>query len=146
MEGICFTFHHCELRTYIRTVMSGHGQATHNHCHTTSYNLAAALPRACVHTINNNKRVQSGSRSTTPVWIITVGHWTFAEQNQLMTEQKHRCSDIVADRSIDAVANSWFVASILVLFTYVHVAPYHKCTVPPTMSDQCDDRPTSCLL
>ena len=34
--------------------MSGHRQATHIHCHTTSYNLAAALPRACVHRINNS--------------------------------------------------------------------------------------------
>ena len=49
-------------------------------------------------------------------WIITVGHWTFAEQNQLMTEQKHRCSDIVADRSIGAaggaVLASWLTAGL----------------------------------
>ena len=49
-------------------------------------------------------------------WIITVGHRTFAEQNQLMTEQKHRCSDIVADRSIDAargtVLASWLTAGL----------------------------------
>ena len=60
--------------------------------------------------------------STNSGVIITVGHWTFAEQNQLMTEQKHRCSDIMADRSIDAargaVLASWLTAaSILVLFT-----------------------------
>ena len=45
-----------------------------------------------------------------------IGHRAFAEENQLMTEQKHRCSDIVADRSIDAargaVLASWLTAGL----------------------------------
>ena len=57
-------------RTIQTSVMSDHGKATHIHCHTTSYNLAAALPRACVHTINNDNRVQSGSRSTTQLSLL----------------------------------------------------------------------------
>ena len=51
-----------------------------------------------------------------------------------MTEQKHRYSDIVADQSIDA---AWGAVLLAGLWPPYYIVPYHKCTVLPTMSDQC---------